>query len=150
MPGVNALSTKAVTISNSRFDEGAPAAIHAKNVPFVDIKAINVNVAGTSVGVGILLDNVKYAQIKLSGFGYSPSARPAVKAINNSTVEAAGLRFGNGVYFADIERNTKLYMEKCIECAQPDFVRIISAQAAAPDLSPPPVKAIDTGRTKHL
>jgi hypothetical protein len=131
MPAVNAMTTKAVTISNSRFDEGAPVAIYAKNTPFVDITDVNINVAGIASGIGIYLDNVKYAQIKLSGFGYSPAERPAVKAVNNSTVEVVGLRFGNGVFFAEIERNTKLYMEKCLECAAPDFVRIISAPAAA-------------------
>jgi len=134
MPAVNALGTKAVTISNSRFDEGAPVAIYVKNVPFVDITDVHVNVSGISSGIGISLDNVKYTQIKLSEFGYSPSARPAVKAINNSTVEVIGLRFGNGVYFASIERNTKLYMEKCIECAKPDFVRIIGSSSAAPEI----------------
>lgn len=116
MPGINAMGTKAVTISNSRFDEGAPIAISVKNAPFVDVTDIQVNVSGIGQGHGIRLDNVKFSQIKLSAFGYSMAARPAIVAINNSPFEAVGLRFGNGVYFADADRNNKIYREKCIEC----------------------------------
>lgn len=116
MPAINAMGTKAVTVSNSRFDEGAPIAISVKNAPFVDITDIQVNVSGTGQGHGVRLDNVKFSQIKLSTFGLSTAARPAIVAINNSPFEAVGLRFGNGVYFADSERTNKIYREKCVEC----------------------------------
>lgn len=130
MPGINAIGTRAINISNSRFDEGAQVAINVRNCPFVDISDVSINVSSVVGGSAVRLDNVKYAQIKLSSFGYSSNPRPAVTAINNSTVEAIGLRFGNSVFFANIERNTKMYMEKCIECGAPDFVTIIGSAKA--------------------
>jgi hypothetical protein len=139
MPGVNAMSPKAITISNSRFDEGAVVAIWVKNCPYVDITDTHINVAGVSGGSAVRLDNVKYAQIKLSSFGYSVNERPAVTAVNNSTVEVIGLRFGNGVYFANMERTTKMYMEKCLECAAPGFVRTMGVSTNKPEA--PEVKA---------
>lgn len=148
MPGVNAMSAKAITISNSRFDEGAQVAINIRNCPFVDITDIHVNVSGISGGTAVRLDNVKYAQIKMSGFGFSSTPRPAVTAINNSTVEAVGLMFGNNVYFANMERTTKMYMEKCIECGKPGFVTTIGPseiRADAPEAASPVIDSKGKG-----
>jgi hypothetical protein len=150
MPTVNAMGTKAVTISSSRFDEGAPIAISVKNAPFVDITDIQVNVSGIGQGHGIRLDNVKFSQIKLSAFGYSPAARPAIVAINNSPFEAVGLRFGNGVYFADADRNNKIYREKCLECAVVNITGSLAEPAAEAQPAPDVKKAggADNGISK--
>lgn len=40
MPVANAMSAKAVTVTNTRFDEGAPVAISVKNAPYADIADI--------------------------------------------------------------------------------------------------------------
>lgn len=111
-----AMGSKAVTISSSRFDEGAQVAIHVRNVPFVDISDIHVNVSGVGGSHAVRLDNVKFSQIRLSEFGYTTASRPAIVAVNNSSFEAVGLRFGNGVYFADSERNIKIFRDKCLDC----------------------------------
>lgn len=154
MPAVNAMGTKAVTISSSRFDEGAPIAISVKNVPFVDITDIQVNVSGIGQGHGIRLDNVKFSQIKLSAFGYSTAARPAIVAVNNSPFEAVGLRFGNGVYFADADRTNKIYREKCLDCTVVNITGASTETAAdvapAADAKKPetPKSAAETGISK--
>ena len=117
MPPVNATGTKAVTVTNTRFDEGAPVAISVKNSPYADIADIIVNVASTSNPMAIQLDNVLYAQIKMAQFGFTPSARPAIYA-RRSTIEVIGLRFANGVFFADVDRATKVFKEKCAQCLE--------------------------------
>lgn len=116
IPPANGSGSKAVTVSNSRFDEGAQIAISVRNAPFVDISDIHVNVSGVDSSHAIRLDNVKFSQIRLSEFGYTTATRPAIVALNNSPFEAVGLRFGNGVYFADADRNNKIYRDKCLEC----------------------------------
>lgn len=117
MPPVNATGTKAVTVTNTRFDEGAPVAISVQNSPYADISDIIVNVGSTSNSTAIQLDNVVYAQIKMGQFGYTQAARPAIYA-RRSTVEVIGLRFANGVFFADVDRATKVFKEKCAQCLE--------------------------------
>jgi hypothetical protein len=117
MPLVNATGTKAVTVTNTRFDEGAPVAISVQNSPYADISDIIVNVGSTSNSTGIQLDNVVYAQIKMAQFGFTMASRPAIYA-RRSTIEAIGLRFANGVFFADVDRATKVFKEKCAQCLE--------------------------------
>jgi hypothetical protein len=117
MPPANAMGTKAVTVTNSRFDEGAPVAISVQNAPYADISDILVNVGSTSNSTGIQLFNVVYAQVKMAQFGFTPAARPAIYA-RQSTVEVIGLRFANGVFFADVDRATKVFKEKCAQCLE--------------------------------
>jgi hypothetical protein len=117
MPIANAMGTKAVTVTNTRFDEGAPVAISVKNSPYADIADITVNVASSSNAMAIHLDNVVYAQVKMGQFGFTPAPRPAIYA-RRSTVEAIGLRFANGVFFADVDRATKVFKEKCAQCLE--------------------------------
>lgn len=116
MPGVNALGTKAVTVMNSRFDEGAPSAITVINAPFVDVKDVQINIPNIGGSTGIKLQDVLYAQIKMSQFGFAGVPRPAITA-RRSVIEVAGLRFGNQVYFSDFDRGTKVYKDKCPICA---------------------------------
>jgi hypothetical protein len=117
MPAVNATGTKAVSVSNTRFDEGAPVAISVQNSPYADISDIIVNVGSTSNSTAIQLDNVVYAQIKMAQFGFTPASRPAIYA-RRSTIEVIGLRFANGVFFADVDRATKVFKEKCAQCLE--------------------------------
>jgi len=138
MPLVNATSTKAVTVTNTRFDEGAPVAISVQNSPYADISDIVVNVGSTSNSTAIQLDNVLYAQIKMGQFGYTQASRPAIWA-RRSTIEVIGLRFANGVFFADVDRATKVFKEKCAQCLE-----MSSEKAGAGELKLP--ETTNTGK----
>lgn len=119
MPAVNALGTKAVTVMNSRFDEGAPSAITVINAPFADIKDVQINIPNIAGSTGITLQDVLYAQVKMSQFGFAAVPRPAI-TVRRSVLEVAGLRFGQSVFFVDADRGTKVYKEKCHACAVAD------------------------------
>ena len=118
MPGINAMGTKAVTVLNSRFDEGAPMAIYVKNAPFADIADVQVNVSSVGDATAIRLDNVQFAQVKMSQFGFTAYRKPAITATNGTTLEVSGLRFANPVYFAEVDRSTKVFKEKCAQCLE--------------------------------
>lgn len=118
MPVINAMGTKAVTVVNSRFDEGARTAIYVRNSPFADISDVLVNLSSISDAAAIRLDNVQFAQIKMSQFGFTAYRRPAIVGTNRSTIEVSGLRFANPVYFAEVDRSTKVFKEKCAQCLE--------------------------------
>lgn len=134
MPGVNALGTKAVTVVNSRFDEGAPSAITVINSPYADIKDVQINIPNIGGSTGIKLMDVLYAQVKISQFGFAGVPRPAITA-RRSVLEVAGLRFGQSVFFADLDRATKVYKEKCPPCSiSGESVGMDETIPAKPDL----------------
>lgn len=141
MPVINAMGTKAVTVTNSRFDEGAPSAIWIKNAPFADIADVQVNLSSVSDATAIKLDNVQFAQIRMSQFGLTTYRRPAITATNSSTVEVSGLRFASPVYFAEVDRSTKVFKEKCAQCLE---LLVESAPAANP---PAKGAAVEKGLT---
>lgn len=105
-----------VTLEQLRLDEGAPIAVRIQNVPNVAIDRLSVNVSGIDNAAAVLLDNVKYASIDNSTFGYTNNERPALKLVNSSTVEVSRLRFGGGVYFADIQQGSSATISDCAEC----------------------------------
>lgn len=105
-----------VRISDVRLDEGAYTGISLKNVPIVEISGLTVNVSGVTSGVGILFDNVKYAIVTNSAFGFTTLSRPALKLLNNSHVTVSRLKFGGNVYFSDIDASSEAKISFCPEC----------------------------------
>lgn len=96
---VNAMGQRGIALSNVRFDEGALYALDASGISYIQAKGVLVNVSGMDDGAGINLNNVKYAEIKISQFGHATAPRPAIKAFNNTTVYIDSVTVGAGVYF---------------------------------------------------
>ena len=114
---VNAMWGGTVIIDNVRFDEGAANAIRVKNARNVQIRNIAVNVNGTSIGAGVLLDNVKYGVVESSVFGFTTYPRHALVARNGSTVEASKLDFGAGVVFGSHDASSRFIIsDPCDGC----------------------------------
>jgi len=105
-----------VTVNRSRFDEGATRAVWIKNIPDVAITNIAVNVSGITDGAGVIFDNVPYGIIEGSTFGYTANVRPAVRLLNNSNARVSRLKFGGGVYFADIDGTSAARVSYCPMC----------------------------------
>jgi hypothetical protein len=97
-------TTQTVQIKNCRFDEGAICGIYCKNNPFVEIENCGFNVSSTTPGVGIKLENVKYATIKYSNFGYTNQDRPAIKLINCGNVRIEGVTSDHGVKRIEVDK----------------------------------------------
>lgn len=115
-PPVNALGQGIMRVENSHFDEGVPYGIDLKNVDHFLAQGLVFNVQGSDIGTGIRFDNVAYGEVKMSKFGYSPNTRPALTILNNSRVKSIALKFGNGVYFADVDGSSTALIEECREC----------------------------------
>lgn len=123
MPVVNALSSQVVRIENSRFDEGSKTAVILKNLPFALVSGINVNVSGIDDGTGILADNVENLDVEFSQFGYTPAARPAINAVNNSRVFIKGIKFGGGVVLGMSDATSTIVNERSDSSAKPDEIK---------------------------
>lgn len=108
-----------VRLQDLRLDEGAISAISIKNVPNVVISGLQNNVSGTSAGAGVVLDNVKYSSISDSSFGYTRNARPSLVLKNDTKATVSRLRFGGGVFFAQIDSTSAANTVDCDECRQP-------------------------------
>lgn len=119
----NANGIRRVLIEDSRFDEAASSAISIENVPWADIRGINVNVNGTDVGKGIYLKDVEYAKIEQSWFGYTNSSRPALDLVNVQGLEATALKFGGGVYFSRNQNVGETIIKFCPQCNLPTLKR---------------------------
>jgi hypothetical protein len=94
----NAISQRPLVLHSVRFDEGANIALDARGVSYIQADGIMSNVSSLKDGAGFNLDNVDYAEIKMSKFGYTKAARPAVRAMNNTVVYVDGMTVGNGVF----------------------------------------------------
>lgn len=105
-----------VRLTDLRLDEGAKYGISIKNVPHVTADALRINVSGILNSAGIVLDNVKYADVKDSVFGYTTNSRPAIKLSNHTNVKATRLTFGNNVYFAELDITSSVDTALCAEC----------------------------------
>lgn len=112
----SATSHRQVRIEDCRFDEAAQTAVHLSNVFAAHISGINVNVAGPAGGNGITLNNVEFAAIKGSWFGWSSIARPAIVALNGSTVEATAVKTGGAVYLGDFDPSSRIETQYCNNC----------------------------------
>jgi hypothetical protein len=96
---VNALGQRGLMLSNVRFDEGSTYAVDATGILFLRATNVLVNVSGVDAGAGFNLNDVKYAEVKMSMFGYSGFPRPAIKAFNNTTVYVDGVALGAEVFY---------------------------------------------------
>jgi hypothetical protein len=103
----NATGQRVVRLQDIRFDEGASNAVKLKNVSQFTASGLTVNVSGVDGSAGVFLDNVEYAELKLSRFGYTSNPRPAIKATNNSTVEIAGISVGGGVFTGEFDKTSR-------------------------------------------
>ena len=112
----DAYGQRVVRITDSRFDEGARIAIQIANAAHVAISGINVNVSGMDDARGIELSNVENAEINFSWFGLTTVARPAIVALNRTTLEITALKFGAAVYFADIDSTSAVSAKFCPQC----------------------------------
>ncbi len=105
----NAMANRGVTISNVRLDEGALYSVELQNIRYASFYNLSVNVTAFTGGAGIVLDNVKYAEVKMSQFGYSTEERPAIRAINNSTVFIESMTVGNGVFYGERDQGSQSF-----------------------------------------
>lgn len=115
-PQFGANGQRVARIQDCRFDEGALKAIKIQNHKSVDISGISVNVSGVEGGGGVLLDNVEYAEIKFSVFGYPLQQRPAIEIKNRTNLEVTALIFTNSIYFLDKDRNSTFTVKSCSTC----------------------------------
>lgn len=104
----NAYGASRVTLENIHFDEGAFTAVELKNVEWADIAGVTTNVNGG--GFAIVADNSK-ATISKSWFGYASNPRPAVKAVNNSTVTVRDIVLGGGVILSETDGTSSVLSE---------------------------------------
>lgn len=105
-----------VVISRSRFDEGAGTAIDITNIPDVTIENSGFNVSGVTGGTGIKLSKVTFGLVQGCSLGYTSNSRPALTLVNNTSIKAARLKFGGGVYFASIDGTSSAITEQCPAC----------------------------------
>ncbi|MGC2237399.1 MAG: hypothetical protein WA584_14645 [Pyrinomonadaceae bacterium] len=103
-------------IQDCRFDEGALRAIDISNHKAVEISGISVNVNGIDDGIGVMLDNVEFAEVKFSAFGYSQAARPAISLKNRSFLEATSLQLVEAVYFLKRDKSSSFTVKACAKC----------------------------------
>ncbi len=115
-PTYGANGQRIVRITDCRFDEGAWKAIKIKNQKTAEISGINVNVSGTTGGAGVSLDNVEYAEIKFSAFGYPSQPRPAIELYNRSNIEATALTFSDAVFFIQRDKTSTYTVKFCGAC----------------------------------
>lgn len=108
--------TPRVIVSRARFDEGASIAISITNVPDVTIENSGFNVSGVTGGTAIKLNNVGFGLIQGCGFGYTTNSRAALTLVTNTSIKAARLKFGGGVYFASIDGSSSAITEQCPAC----------------------------------
>jgi len=112
---VNAQAPR-VIVDRSRFDEGVPIAVNITNVPDVTIENSGFNVSGVTGGTGIKLNNVDFGLIQGCSFGYTSNSRAALTLVSGTSIKAARLKFGGGVYFASIDGTSSAITEQCPAC----------------------------------
>jgi polygalacturonase len=117
-PAFHALGQRLTRIKDSRFDEGALNAIRIKNQRSVDISGVNVNISGVEGSSGIVLDNIRFAEIKFSSFGFAASPRPSIKLSNRSVIEATALTFDDAVYFITKDTGSSFTIKACAVCIE--------------------------------
>jgi hypothetical protein len=115
-PQFGANGQRVARIQDCRFDEGAHKAIRIQNHKVVDITGISVNLSGVDDSGGVLLDNVEYAEIKFSTFGYVTQPRPAVEIKNKTTLEVTALIFTKSVYFITKDKTSSFTTKACAKC----------------------------------
>lgn len=115
-PQFGANGQRTARIHDTRFDEGSLRAVKIRNQKTVDISGISVNVSGVDGGGGVSLENVEYAEVKFSTFGYSPYPRPAIEIKNKTTVEVTALHFTNAVYFLAKDKSSNFTVKSCAKC----------------------------------
>jgi hypothetical protein len=121
----NALAQRVVRIQDVRFDEGASNAIKLTNISQFLASGLMVNVSGVTGSAGILLDNVGYSDIRLSAFGYTANARPAIRVTDHSTASIAGIIVGGGVFAAYKDTSSQIFYDKatCKRCFVQDEIQ---------------------------
>lgn len=117
-----------IKVIQSRFDEAARVGIKVTNIADVTVTNCYFNVSGALNGTGIELTNVAHGVVEASGFGYPNTAHPALTVKNASNVRVSRLRFGNSIYFADLDESSNVRVEYCPECEGPNAARRIPSQ----------------------
>jgi hypothetical protein len=97
--GAGVFSRRTAKIENVKFDEGANYCIAASGIPFLQVSGISVNVSTVTIASALLLSNVKYAEVKMSQFGYTQYPRPAITALDHSVVYIDSILVDNGVFY---------------------------------------------------
>lgn len=110
---VNAMHQRLLRIEDSRFDEAATVAVGAKNVEFVKIEGISVNVNSSGTSRGVDLSGVHYGEVNFSRFGYTGAPRPAVKASDRTMVNIKGITLGGGVVLLQKDASSRAESSFC-------------------------------------
>ena len=112
----DATGQRRFVVEDSRFDEGAAAAIRVENASWARITGISVNVNGADPGIGMHLKNVGHATVGQSWFGYTTQNRPALSVDNVEALEVNSLKFGGGVYFMNKRGPGIVDIKNCSQC----------------------------------
>lgn len=105
----NASGQRAILLQNLLFDEGGYKHVIASNITYMQAIGITANVPAVSEGTAFYLSNVKYAEIKMSKFGYASSPQPAITAVNNSTVYLDGISLGEDVFYGQRDSGSQAF-----------------------------------------
>jgi hypothetical protein len=113
---IDALAQRPLLLQNVRFDEGANFALDARGISYIEAKSVMDNLASVDGSAGFRLDNVGYAEIKMSKFGYTNNSRPAIRALNNTIVYIDGMSVGKGVFYGTRDSGSQAYfnLKACI------------------------------------
>jgi hypothetical protein len=117
--GAGVFSRRTAKIENVKFDEGANHCINVTNIPFLQVSGISVNVSTVTIASALLLNNVQYAEIKMSQFGYAQYPRPAITALDHTVVYVDSILLGNGVFYGirDATSDATFNPKTCLDCA---------------------------------
>ncbi len=114
----NSSSERVVRIEDSRFDEGAFVGVRLTNVSNALLSGLSFNLSSGDGSTGIRLDNVGLAEVKMSKFGWARTHRPAVTAVNRTTLNAMSLSFGDDVYFLESDTSSTINSSFCRQCGE--------------------------------
>ncbi len=130
-----ARTVRVLRLEDVRMDEGAFYGLHVIGVNHVKISGLTINVYAGGTGAGVLLDNVKYAEVKQSVFGLRPNPRAAIRVINNTTAVVTALILGDGTTYMERDSSSNIITNYCPGCE----VRTIGGSpTATPTVTPSP------------
>ncbi len=130
-----AKTARVLRLEDVRMDEAAFYGLHVIGVNHVNVSGLAINVYSHDPGTGILLDNVKYAEIKQSIFGLRPNPRAAIRAINNTTAVVTALTLADGVTYMERDSSSNIITNYCPGCE-------VRTLAASPTPTPTPTPAV--------
>lgn len=110
--GVLANGQRVVRLEDIRMDEAAPQSVFIKNAANVKASGILVRISNTDGAAGMVFENVEFAEVTMSKFGYSSAPRPAIKAINRSKILTSGISVGFGVYYGEADTSSTIFIDE--------------------------------------